>query len=181
MKSRFGKYLVLGMIGIAGIMLAGGCGPVRVTEQYQKYNRIYVGWMDLGAHNWKKYGYGTEGEWVNEIKTQNIESLQEYTREYMKRWNVIGADSMHSAIPWDQGTLVILFSHVTLAAGTNQLQCEMSFYDGGTRKLLKRIYEKPSPISYNPWGGYSNMSFSGQLSNSMYGVAYDIKYHLTTD
>ena len=79
MKSRFNRYVVLGMIGIAGMMLAGGCAPVRVTQQYQKFNRIYVGWMDLGEKNYAAYGYGTKSEWEQEIKTQNIDSLQAYT------------------------------------------------------------------------------------------------------
>ncbi|MCL5278245.1 MAG: hypothetical protein M1517_10810 [Deltaproteobacteria bacterium] len=180
MKNRLGRYLAFGAIGIILAGIANGCGPVRVTEQFQKFNRIYVGWVDFGEQNWTKYGYGTKGEWTDEIRTQNIDSLQSYTRGYMKGWNVIGADSRSSVTPWDQNTLVILFSHVSLTPGTNQFRCEMSFYDGGTRKLLKRVNEQPSPISYNPYGGWSNASFSGQLSNSMSGVAYDIKYYLTS-
>ena len=97
----------------------------------------------------------------------------------MKGWNVIGADSRTSPIPWDPNTLVILFSDISLNG--NQLRCKMSFYDGGTRKLLYHRYEQPSPISYNPYGGWSNASFTGQLSNSLYGIAYDIEYYLTKD
>ncbi len=179
MKSRFDRYVVLGMAVVMAMMLAGGCAPVRVTEQYQKFNRIYVGWMHLGENNWKRYGYGTRGEWIDDIRSENIDSLQSYTRGYMKGWNVIGADSRTSPIPWDPNTLVILFSDVSLNG--NQLRCKMSFYDGGTRRLLYHRYEQPSPISYNPYGGWSNASFTGQLSNSMYGIAYDIKYYLTTD
>ena len=181
MKNKFGKYVVLVMTVVMGMMLAGGCAPIRVTEQYQKYNRIYVGWMDLGEKNYAAYGYGTKSEWEQEIKSQNIDSLQAYTRSYMKRWNVIGADSKTSVITRDPNTLVIKFTHVVLTPGTAQLTCTMSFYDGGTGKLLKTVHEAPSSVDYNPWGGYSNWSFSGKLSNSMYGVAYDIKYNLTTD
>ncbi len=178
MKSRFNRYVAFGIIGMVLTSMTAGCGPVRVSEQYQKFNKIYVGWLDLGEQHWMKFGYGTKGEWLDEIKTQNIDSLQSYTRSYMKGWNVIGAASRYARIPWAPHTLVIVFSKVSLIG--NQLQCEMSFYDGGTKKLLYRRLEEPSPISYNPYGGFSNMSFSGQLSNSLYNMAYDIKYYLTT-
>ncbi len=181
MKSSFNRYVVLGMAVVMGMMLAAGCGPVRVTKQYQKFNRIYVGWMDLGENNYAAYGYGTKREWEQEIKSQNIDSLQEYTREYMKRWNVIGANSKTAVITRDPNTLLIKFTHVVLTPGTGQLTCTMSFYDGGTGKLLKTVHEAPSSVDYNPWGGYSNWSFSGKLSNSLSGVAYDIKYYLTKD
>ena len=181
MKSSFNRYVVLGMAVVMGMMLAAGCGPVRVTKQYQKFNRIYVGWMDLGENKYAAYGYGTKREWEQEIKSQNIDSLQEYTREYMKRWNVIGANSKTAVITRDPNTLLIKFTHVVLTPGTGQLTCTMSFYDGGTGKLLKTVHEAPSSVDYNPWGGYSNWSFSGKLSNSLSGVAYDIKYYLTKD
>ena len=181
MKNRFGRYVALIIISLFFAGMWTGCAPVRVTAQYQKYNRIYVGWIDLGEKNYAAYGYGTKGEWEQEIKTQNIDSLQAYTRSYMKRWNVIGADSRTSVITRDPNTLVIKFTHVVLTPGTAQLTCTMSFYDGGTGKLLKTVHEAPSSVDYNPWGGYSNWSFTGKLSNSMYGVAYDIYYQLTTD
>lgn len=180
MKNRVGKYVAMVIIGMVFAGMGTGCGPIRVAQQYQKYDRIYVGWMDLGVNNWKAFGYASRQEWEQEIQSQNVNSLQEYTREYMKRWNVIGADSRTSVITRDPNTLVIKFTHVVLTPGTAQLTCTMSFYDGGTGRLLKTFHEEPSSVDYNPWGGYSNWSFSGRLSNSMYGVAYDIKAALTT-
>ncbi len=180
MKNRFSRYVALVGISLFFAGMWAGCAPIRVSSQYQKFNRIYVGWMDLGVNNWKSFGYATRQEWEQEIQSQNVNSLQEYTREYMKRWNVIGADSRTSVIPRDPNTLVIKFTNVRLAPTTAQLVCTMSFYDGGTGRLLKTIHEEPSSVDYNPWGGYSNWSFSGRLSNSMYGVAYDIKAALTS-
>lgn len=178
MKKSFNRYFIC--LGAAGLILAGmigGCGPVRVSKQYQKFNRIYVGWLDLDDQEWVKFDYATQAAWIQEIKTQNV-NLQTYTRQDMKGLQVIGGDSKTSAVPWSPDTLVILFSHVSLIA--NQLQCEMSLYDGGTRKLLKSVGVQPWPFSFESSGESSNMSFSGELSNSMANLAQDIKTSLTT-
>ncbi len=179
MKNWFNRYLVFfAVVGMILVEIAVGCGPVRISKQYHKFNRIYVGWVDLGEQDWVKFGYETKSEWIDEIKAQNV-NLQTYTKKDMKMLHVIGADSKTSAIPWSPDTLVILFSHVSLIA--NQLQCEMSFYDGGTRKLLKRMDVQPWPFSFNSSSDSSNMSLSGELSNSMYNMAQDIKTYLTME
>ncbi len=165
------------MAGVVLVGLSSGCGPVRVSKQYQKFNRIYIGWLDLGKDDWVKFGYGNQKEWIDEIKAQNI-NLQTYTREDMRGLQVIGADSKTSAVPWHSDTLVIEFTHVSLIA--NQLQCEMSLYDGGTRKLIKSVGVQPWPFSFNSSGDSSDMSLNGQLSNTMHNLAQDIKTYLTT-
>ncbi len=178
MKKSFNRYFIC--LGAAGLLLAGmigGCGPVRVSKQYQKFNRIYVGWLDLDDQDWVKYDYATQAAWIQEITAQNV-NLQTYTREDMKGLQVIGADSKTSSVPWNPDTLVIEFSHVSLIA--NQLQCEMSLYDGGTRKLIKSVGVQPWPFSFNSSGDSSNMTISGELSNSMHNLAQDITTYLTT-
>lgn len=175
MKKYYRGYV---LVWLLGLMLSGGCGPIVVTEEYQHFETIYVGWLDLGENKFSEFGYGSKKEWVNEIKTQNIDGIQAYTRAYMRGWHVIGAPSPSASIPWgDPNTLVITFTNIKSSMGG--LQCDMSFYNGRTRKLMKRINENPPIVAFGPV--WSNVSLSGRLSNAMYSMAYDIKYYLTTN
>lgn len=176
MKNYLSKYLVLGIIGM---IFAGGCGLFRTSEPMKKYNAVYVGWIDLGEENYAAYGYGTKDAWAEEIRSQNIDSLQAYTRKYMHNWNVTGAESKTAVAPGDPNTIVVKFSNVVLTPGTDQLRCTMSFYDGASGKMIKSVNEEPSSVSNNPNSGYASKSFSGKLSNEMYNMANDIKHALT--
>ncbi len=175
MKKYYGAYVGAWFLGM---VVSGGCGPIVVTEEYQHFETIYVGWLDLGENKFSEYGYKKKDEWVKEVETLNIDYLQYYTRGYMRGWHVIGAPSPSASIPWgDPNTLVITFTNVKGSWG--ELQCEMSFYNGKTRKVMKRVHEDPPFLSFGQ--GWSNMSLSGRLSNAMYSMAYDIKYYLTTN
>lgn len=199
--------MFLMMIGLVPLMMLGCFGNIKVNREFQKYNMIYVNWLDLGEENYATYDYGSKDEWVEEIKSQNI-ALQQYIKKYLCgystnasgnkhkeqeehaelgytyqapncKWNITGAGSKVESIPQSPTTIVIKFSNVKLNPDTTQLRCEMGFYDGDTGQLIKQVHEYPSPMSYNPFSSWSNASFSGKLSNSMYGIAYDIKYYLT--
>ena len=176
MKNFVRRYLVFGIIGI---IFAGGCGLFRSSEPMKKYNSVYVGWIDLGEDNFAAYGYGSKDAWKEEIKSQNIDSLQAYTRQYLHKWTVTGADSKNAVTPGDPNMIVVKFSNVVLSPGTDKLKCTMSFYDGASGKLIKSVDEEPSSVSNNPNSGYATASFSGKLSNEMYNMANDIKQALS--
>ena len=48
--------MVIGIVACAALLVSG-CGSVSVKAEYQKYKKAYIGWLDLGEQNWKKYGY----------------------------------------------------------------------------------------------------------------------------
>ena len=168
----------LGIIAIATLctfLVSLGCATVTVKPAFQKYKAIYVSWLDLGDYNYKSYGYPTQKEWIDEIKSQNIDGLQKYTRDYMRGWKVTGAESKFAVAPRNPETIVVKFTNVVSNNLNFSLRCEMDFYDGANGKLLKKVNVESSTIGF----GYSNYSFGGRLMNAMYNLAYNIQYYLT--
>ena len=171
----------LGIVAIMAIiisMAALGCRSVAVTKEFQNYKAIYVSWLDLGEQNYMAYGYPTRGEWINEIKEQNINGLQKYTRDYMKGWEVTGAASKNAVPPKNPQLVVVKFSNVAFNQALFSIRCGMEFHDGASGKLIKHVVVDSSTIAYSPWG-YADRSFRGRLMNAMYNLAYNIQYYLT--
>jgi hypothetical protein len=173
------RLSIVVILAVSISMAALGCRSVAVTKEFQNYKSIYISWLDLGEKNYAAYGYPTKGEWANELREQNVNGLQKYTRDYMKGWDVTGANSPKAAAPQKNPQLVVVkFTNVMFNQALFSIRCGMDFYDGATGKLLKHATVDSSTISYSPWG-YANRSFSGRLSNAMYNLAYNIQYYMT--
>ncbi len=147
-----------------------GCGSRRVKKEYSGEKTLFVGWMDLKADDYKKFGFETKKEWEDEIKNINIDGLQKYIVQYLgKNFTVIGAKQLGDTGP--KNGYSVIFKN-TLIQPYEIINTHACICDAATGKELKCFKIESSPVSTG-WGSYS---FGGRLYNAVYSVAYDIYY-----
>ncbi|MBA4393973.1 MAG: hypothetical protein C0407_10510 [Desulfobacca sp.] len=168
-------FLILLGVGI----LSWGYADAKDKEEFKKYKVVYIGWLDLGEDNFATYGYATKEEWAADIKGQNVNGLQKYAKDYLKSWEVKGAAAKNEVLPKDPAILVVKFINAAFSLHSNTLRTGLQFCDGATGDVLKQVTVEPLMVNFNPFSSWSNMSFTGRVSQAMYNLAYDINFHLT--
>ncbi len=163
------KLTMLACLVACAAILASGCGSAQVKAEFQKYKKVHVGWLDLGEQNWAKYGYPKKDEWVQEIKSQNINGLQKYVRDYYKGWTVTGAATKTAAAPRDAETVLVRFNNAALNGSTYTVKCGIEYVDSVSGRVIKRAAVETEAFSYSPWWG-----FSARVYNTMNALAAEV-------
>jgi hypothetical protein len=159
--------MMTGLIVCAAVVVSG-CGSVKVKGEFLNYKKAYVGWLDLGEQNWKKYGYPQKDEWVQEIKAQNG-GLQKYVAGYLKGWTVTGAASKNAAAPREAGLLLVRFSNAVLNESNFSVKCGIEYVDAASGKVVKRAAVETAVYSYAPW-----WAFGAKVANTMQTLALEV-------
>ena len=119
------------------------------------YNKIYIGWLDLGKNNWEKYGYSNQKEWLAAIKNLNHNSLPYYLRKNMPNKEIVVPRIENEAIPKDMELLIkysnskyyqwgntdgeVIYMSEGVKAKDDILETTMQFIDLKTNKELYSI------------------------------------------
>jgi hypothetical protein len=175
---------------MASLYLIQGCSPwygiknsTNPLPDFSSYNKIYVGWMDLGKDNWNRYGYADQKEWVRAIKDLNHASMPYYLRKRFPDKAIIVQKSENENITSESG-LLIKFSKskyyqlgntdgelIYLAEGVkakdDTLETTMQFID---LKTKKELYEVTLMVNAD----VSMASFGFSLERRMDNAAYYI-------
>lgn len=93
------------------------------SPNLKNYKRIYIGWLDFGEGNWKKYGFSSPRHWSDAIRELNVKSLQEYCRGRLPGRIVSGAKAKGADTPAKSDLYIklILKKH-EIGSGMNRIQ-----------------------------------------------------------
>lgn len=147
------------------------CSTRTVRTEYAGSTDLYVGWLDLRADDYRKYGYPTKAEWESDISDINS-GLQEYIARYLKHYNVTGAASIRDRQP--AKGYVILFSNPSIDPQSS-IAVDITIKNAATGKVIERFpcYGTSFHMSYSMY------SFAGRLNNACYALAYEIYQKMT--
>jgi hypothetical protein len=127
-----------------------GCVPYyKVLENtpapmFKNYDRIFVGWIDLDESSWRMYGYGSQEDWKEVIKTANTLSKPQYFEKYMPQKKITTASSMSDLDPRG-ADLYIKFSNVRyIADKASGAKWQMVFMGPGGGRPSMVVDEKDS-------------------------------------
>ncbi len=158
--------------------------PVKLSSRLttkNQYNKIWIGWLDLGEQNYEKLGYPTQIAWKNEIKEQNI-ILQQHLQNRLKGFIVKGATTITDEPPKDPSTIVINFRNTSFDVKTSidaTISTDADFIDASSNNILYSLDQKNLGATITRSSRVAAITFGGRLNDAMYQIAYDIKYYLT--
>jgi hypothetical protein len=147
------------------------CSTRSVRREFSGSRELYVGWLDLGAGDFRKYGYPAREEWERDIADVN-RGLQKFVRDYMKGFAVTGASKVRERPP--AYGYAIYFSNAAIDPQTS-IVADISIRDMGTGKVVTKFSAYGTSFHMS----YSMYSFAGKLNNACYALAYEIYTQMT--
>jgi len=164
------------MKNLVVLLLACGvicsCSSRAVRQEFSGSNNLYVGWLDLKSDDYRKWGYPTKEEWVKDINDLNVGGVQKFVRDYLKGFNVTGAQKVNDRVP--TAGYVIQFSNVSIDP-QNSIVADITIKDAVSGRVLKRFATYGTSFHMS----YSMSSFAGRLNNACYALAYEIYMQMT--
>lgn len=167
------KYVIFSLITI---IFLSGCTYYKIkskskpTVDLNKYEKIYLGYLDLGEDRWATYGYATEKEWLDIIRRVNKSALPSYFREVFEEKTIVMAKKPGEAPPKD--CLIINFQNANFLYSDDQLFVTIDFIDGATSRNLATY---SAYIKAWRGGGWVVWSFESRVVNSIRNLAYFVK------
>ncbi|MBP7738607.1 MAG: hypothetical protein KA369_21710 [Spirochaetes bacterium] len=168
------KFNIFGILILSCIMLMCASGSSIRSEQpsspnLKNYKKIYIGWLDLGEGNWKKYGFRSQGEWSKAIRDLNVNALQEYCRSDLSRRTVSGSRGADAPAKTDLYIKLHLKKH-EIGSGLNRIQylyLDVRYIDmaTGQNKYYADVIIDTSGF------GFGNYTMEGQLNYGMTNLA----------
>lgn len=144
------------------------CGGRNMRMEYISSTDMYVGWIDLKAWDFKKFGYATQADWEKDIAGANA-ALRTEVVKYLKDYKVTGASKQWEAQP-TKG-YVIQFVNVTLDPQA-ALSADVSIRESATWKIPGKFTCKvPANTSKDP--------FAAKLNKACQAVAKEIYMQMT--
>ncbi len=147
------------------------CSTRSVRQEFSGSRELYVGWLDLRAADFRKYGYPTREEWERDIADVN-QGLQKFVRDYMKGFAVTGASKIGERPP--AYGCAIYFSNAAIDPQTS-IVADISIRDMGTGRVVTKFSAYGTSFHMS----YSMYSFAGKLNNACYALAYEIYTQMT--
>jgi hypothetical protein len=188
------KYIHFIILTISVFLLPSGCvsyyailSEKAAAPSLDKYQNIYVGWIDLDEEKWKSYGYDTKEPWMALIRASNVSSFPRYLKAYLPSKNITTSMSKND-IPAD-AQLYIKFNRAEYfqktstgaqiafgrLAGTDTLDLDISFIDVKNKKEVYRVTVSIYSAAGSRW---TSTSFEGRVNNSIDNTAAYIKENL---
>jgi hypothetical protein len=141
------------------------------SPDLDKFGRIYIGWLDLGEGNWRKYGFDSPRAWSDSIRELNVKALQAYCRSKLSGKAVTGSSGRGADHP-AKGDLYIklLLKKHEVETGLNRIQylhLNVRYIDmssGQTRYAADVVVDSSG-------FGMGNYTFEGQLNFAMSNMA----------
>jgi hypothetical protein len=115
------------------------------TVDMTNMNRIFVGWVDLGADDWALYGYENRTDWADIIGSLN----SSFSRNLVPGRTVTGAKNKEDVNASDND-LYIKFSDVRVDYNNYHLILSIHFIDPKTNSEIAMIPVRP--YYGNDWG-----------------------------
>ena len=115
------------------------------TVDMSNMNRIFVGWVDLGADDWALYGYENKEEWADIIGSLN----SSFSRNLVPGRTITGAKIKDDENASDND-LYIKFSDVRVDYNNYHLILSIHFIDPKTNSEIAMIPVRP--YYGNDWG-----------------------------
>ncbi|MGP8271306.1 MAG: hypothetical protein ACLQLH_14665 [Terracidiphilus sp.] len=130
------------------------------TADMRNMNRIFIGWVDLGADDWGAHGYTTKTDWTNVIESLNSSFNSNLLATYLPGKTLVAAknkDDVNAA----GCDLYIKFSDVHVDYDNYHLILAIHFIDPKTNTEIGSIPIRP--YYGNDWGlrGYLNEALKG--------------------
>lgn len=157
----------LAIMFVACVMIVS-CGGRHVRMDYVSSTDLYIGWLDLKAWDFKKYGYARQADWEKEVAAAN-DALKKAVAKHLKMYTVKGAAKLWDAQP--AKGYVVQFSNVTLDAQAG-LKADVAIKEGAYGRTINRFTSKIAPST-------SKEKFGGKLNSACQAVANDIYMKMT--
>jgi hypothetical protein len=152
------------------------------ANEVRKYNKIYMGWMDLNETKWQEFGYESKEKWVAVIDDLNLKGIPKYLKGLMPEKTFIVAKSKNDHaykdcdlivkfvqvdyVPATSSAAQVMFGYL---AGSDYMDLSIEFIDG---KTSKTIYTVNIRVESKGGIGYSSMGFEGRVNNAVYNAIY---------
>jgi hypothetical protein len=139
------------------------------SPNLKNYKKVYIGWLDFGQGNWKKYGFKNPGEWSDVIRELNVKALQEYCRSEIRGAAVSGSRGGDAPAKNDLYIKLLLKKHV-IETGLNRIQylyLDVRYIDMSTGQM--KYYA--DVIIDSAGFGLGNYTMEGQLNYAMTNLA----------
>jgi hypothetical protein len=119
------------------------------TVDMRNMNKVFVGWIDLGAENWVSFKYTQKDAWVTVINSLNNGFVGQLQSSYLPGRTIVAAKSKDdtNAAGCD---LYIKFSDVTVDYNDYHLILSIHFIDPKTGAEIGSIPARP--YYGNSWG-----------------------------
>lgn len=177
------KHTIIQITIISACMCMQSCANFySIKKEYpkkpllQKYKTLYIGWLDLGKHNWKRYRYDTLQQWRKTIRDMNILGLHKYLAEFLPHKKIFGAKRPVDNFQAGSG-LYIKIAKIWLSRHSDHMTVFLKCID---IKKQATVYTVVADISSRrsgfqaPFTGFNDMSFEGRLDNLVYNLAWFI-------
>jgi len=163
-----------GIIILSFIFLMCGSGSTIRTERpkspnLKNYKNVYIGWLNFGEGNWKKYGFKSPKEWSDAIRDLNVKALQEYCRSGLSGRTVTGSRGADAPAKNNLYIKLHLKKH-EIGSGMNRIQylyLDVRFMDMATGQTK---YYGDVMIDSSGFG-FGNYTMEGQLNFAMTNLA----------
>jgi hypothetical protein len=143
-------------------------GEQPLAPNLGSYQRIHLGWLDLGTDNWKKLEYKNPEDWQADIRDANVDGLQVYVKQNLpaKSFSFSGP-GMPTAT---DAQLAITFANTTISSGAHvNIQTDVIFTELPSNK---QVYRSTLAVtSYYPKGGHQIWNFVGRLGCAAQNIA----------
>ncbi|HNW29647.1 MAG TPA: hypothetical protein PKN50_14310 [Spirochaetota bacterium] len=168
------RLYICGIITLSFMILMCSSGATIRTEQpaspnLKNYKKVYIGWLDFGEGNWKKYGFKAPKDWSDAIRELNVNALQDYCRSELSGRTVTGSRGADAPAKNDLYVKLHLKKH-EIGTGMNRIQylyLDIRFTDMATGQT--RYY---GDVMIDTSGfGIGNFTMEGQLNFAMTNLA----------
>ena len=188
MGMRKGSLLKFALLCAAALTLASCISSYYIHKEApmnakpaDKFKSFYVGWLDMHADDYEKYGYATQKEWADVIHDQNINGLQKYMKDVFPDKTLYFAGPNDKGFP-TKGDLYIKFDVDRIdknwngfSGGADDLYVDVTFFDVKTKEKLYSSSINTTSMGMGPQG----WAFEGRLGFAIYNLTcfvYDKLY-----
>jgi len=152
---------------IAFVMIVS-CGGRHARVDYISSTDLYVGWLDLKAWDFKRFGYEKQADWQKDIEAANA-ALKESVAQKLKMYTVTGAGKQWEAQP--AKGYIVQFANAKLDPEAG-LSVDVAIKDGAYGRTISRFTSTvEKSTSKNP--------FAERLNRACQAVANDIYMQMT--
>jgi hypothetical protein len=140
------------------------------TVDMKNMNKIFIGWVDLGADDWGAHGYSTKAEWTNVIDSLNASFNSNLIASDLVGKTLISAKNKDDVNAKDCD-LYIKFTDVHVDYDNYHLILAIHFIDPKTNTEIGMIPIRP--YYGNDWG------LRGYLNETLKEIGLKLKVEVT--
>jgi hypothetical protein len=147
------------------------CGDRNVRTDYISSTDLYIGWLDLKAYDFKKYGYANQADWEKDIAGANS-ALKIAVAKNLKVYKVTGAAKMWEMQP--AKGYAVQFSNIVLDPQA-ALTAEVAIKDATTGRTINKFSSKSGAAIKSS----AKEPFAAKLNKACQAVANEIYMQMT--